>query len=191
MIEPLPNARRPRRQVEAHTESLAPALCWSEIQSPLGPLLVAVSDRGVCAVEFVGRKGRFSRQLKNRARLNNKAGAIARVMAQLREYFTGQRLTFDLPLDLSALTRFQREVAAVTRRIPPGQTWTYRQVAQKMGRPNSARPVGQALARNPVPIIIPCHRVIASDGSLRGYSGGSGLKSKLWLLRHEGAPSVS
>jgi O-6-methylguanine DNA methyltransferase len=87
------------------------------------------------------------------------------------------------------LTPFQREVLSTACRISRGQVWTYQQVAEAMGRPKSSRPVGQALARNPVPIVIPCHRVVASDGSLGGYSGGSGLAAKRWLLRLEGAPS--
>jgi methylated-DNA-[protein]-cysteine S-methyltransferase len=157
------------------------------MSSPLGPLFVAVSERGVCAIEFGRRKPRFSSLSKTGARLEKSAAAVAPVMAQLRAYFAGQRRRFDLPVDPSALTPFQRQVAAVTQKIPAGNTWTYRQVARAMARPNSARPVGQALARNPIPIIIPCHRVIASDGSLRGYSGGSGLKAKRWLLHHEGA----
>lgn len=162
---------------------------WGEITTPLGPLFAAVSDRGVCAVEFGRRKPRFSTLSKTRARLEKNARAVAPVIAQLREYFAGQRSHFDLPVDLSSLTPFQREVLAVTRQIPAGQAWSYQRVAQKMARPKSSRPVGQALGRNPIPIIIPCHRVIASDGSLGGYSGGSGLKAKRWLLQHEGAPS--
>ena len=108
-------------------------------------------------------------------------------MAQLREYFAGKRRRFDLPVDLSALTPFQRSVLGITCRIAPGKVWTYHRVAKAMRRPHSSRPVGQALARNPIPIVIPCHRVIASDGALRGYSGGSGLKAKRWLLQLEGA----
>ncbi|MBM2805784.1 MAG: methylated-DNA/protein-cysteinemethyltransferase [Deltaproteobacteria bacterium] len=162
---------------------------WGEITTPLGPLFAAVSDRGVCAVEFGRRKPKFSTLSKIPARLAKNARAVAPVMAQLREYFTGQRSHFDLPVDLSSLTPFQLKVLTVTRQIPTGQTWSYQRVAQTMGRPKSSRAVGQALGRNPIPIVIPCHRVIASDGSLGGYSGGSGLKAKRWLLQHEGAPS--
>lgn len=157
------------------------------MRSPLGNIFVAVSDRGVCAVEFGRRKPRFLTLSKTGARLEKNPGAVAPVMAQLREYFAAERSHFELPVDLSSLTSFQREVLAVTQKIPAGQTWTYQRVAQQMARPNSARPVGQALGRNPIPIIIPCHRVIASDDSLGGYSGGSGLTAKRWLLHHEGA----
>lgn len=109
-----------------------------------------------------------------------------RIDNQLRQYFLGRRWRFDLPIDLSSLTPFQREVLAVTSRIPKGKVWSYRQVAQAMGRPKASRAVGQALGRNPIPIVIPCHRVIASDGSLGGYCGSAGLDIKRWLLRHEG-----
>jgi methylated-DNA-[protein]-cysteine S-methyltransferase len=91
---------------------------------------------------------------------------------------------FDLPLDLSSLTPFQR---SLDRHEPDsmGEIWSYQRIAQEMGRPKSSRPVGQALGRNPIPIIIPCHRVIASGGTLGGYCGKTGLDLKRWLLRHE------
>jgi len=164
------------------------AIHWSELSSPLGRLFVAATERGVCAVAFGRRKARILTLPNTDTRSGKSPGAVAPAIAQLREYFAGQRMGFDLAVDLSALTPFQQEVLAVTRQIPAGQTWTYQRVAQEMGRPHSSRPVGQALARNPIPIVIPCHRVIASDGSLGGYSGGSGLKTKRWLLQHEGAP---
>ena len=155
--------------------------------SPLGTLLVSASARGVCAIEFA-RRDRFTLKLPNEASgLKDSKRTVAAAIAQLREYFAGRRFRFDVPVDRSALTGFQRQVLAVIQKIPAGETWTYGQVAEKLGRPKSARPVGQALARNPVPIIIPCHRVVAGDGALRGYSGGSGITTKRWLLQHEGA----
>lgn len=166
----------------------APLIQWDQMSSPLGRLFVAVSGQGLCAVDFGRSEGEFLARFDPLARLEKKPDAAAQVTAQLREYFSGERLQFNLPVDLSTLTPFQRAVLETACRIAPGNMWTYHRVAQEMGRPKSSRPVGQALARNPIPIVIPCHRVIASDGSLGGYSGGSGVKAKHWLLRLEGVP---
>ncbi|NIL95766.1 MAG: methylated-DNA--[protein]-cysteine S-methyltransferase, partial [Planctomycetales bacterium] len=100
-------------------------------------------------------------------------------------YLEGSRLTFDLPLDLRRVTDFQRQVLQAAAGVPRGQVTTYGEIARQIGKPNAARAVGQALGRNPVPIVIPCHRVIAADGSLRGYSGGGGIRSKAKLLQLE------
>ncbi|MBN2470651.1 MAG: methylated-DNA--[protein]-cysteine S-methyltransferase [Anaerolineae bacterium] len=114
--------------------------------------------------------------------------ATSDAIRQLDEYFRGQRRTFDLPLDLRTDTPFQRLVLQyVQHRIPPGQTATYGQIAAALGDPERAIAVGQALAVNPLPILIPCHRVIGSDGSLVGYSAFGGVETKAALLRHEGA----
>jgi O-6-methylguanine DNA methyltransferase len=155
--------------------------------SPLGPLFAAVNQRGLCALDFGRQESEFLERFDSRARLEKASKAVERVLAQLREYFAGDRSSFNLPVDISQLTPFQRSVLEVACRIAPGQVWTYQRIAEELGRPRSSRPVGGALARNPIPIVIPCHRVIASDGSLGGYSGGSGLKAKQWLLRLEGA----
>jgi len=170
-----------------HTTRNNTAPTWSEITTPIGRLFVTTNDHGLCAIEFgrleTSRKSRFT----TCSHIGNSTTLLNRVCAQLKEYFSGQRRKFDLPLDLSSLTPFQREVLAVTNRIPWGEVWSYQRVAQEMGRPKSSRPVGQALGRNPIPIVIPCHRVVASDGGLGGYCGTSGLDLKRWLLRHEGA----
>jgi methylated-DNA-[protein]-cysteine S-methyltransferase len=165
----------------------APVIYWGHMSSPLGQLFVAATRQGLCAVDFGRGEAEFLERLDPRARLERNSQGVAQAMAQLREYFARKRLRFDLPVDLSPLTPFQRGVLETACRIAPGKLWTYHQVAEEMGRPKSSRPVGQALACNPVPIVIPCHRVIASDGSLGGYSGGSGLKAKRWLLQLEGA----
>ncbi len=188
MIGKAKQSRKPLGSVKLPVARQTSTIGCRAMVTPLGTLWVSATDRGVCAIEFGRRKPRTRLQSNQVMGLKGSARALAPAMAQLREYFTGRRLRFDLPVDLSALTLFQRKVLAVIQKIPAGQTWTYGQVAIKMGRPNSARPVGQALARNPLPIIIPCHRVIANNGALRGYSGGSGLSTKRWLLRHEGAP---
>ena len=165
----------------------APLIQWGEMSSPLGPLFAAVNERGLCALDFGRKESEFLQRFDNRTRLEKNSKAVQRVLAQLREYFAGDRSSFNLPVDISQLTPFQRSVLDIACRIAPGQVWTYHRVAEELGRPRSSRPVGGALARNPIPIVIPCHRVVASDGTLGGYSGGSGLKAKRWLLRLEGA----
>jgi methylated-DNA-[protein]-cysteine S-methyltransferase len=107
---------------------------------------------------------------------------LERAGAQLDEYFAGKRRSFDLPLAPRG-TEFQREVWAVLRAIPFGTTWSYARVALRLGRPGAVRAVGAANGSNPIAIVIPCHRVVGSDGSLTGYGGG--LPRKRWLLAHE------
>jgi len=109
---------------------------------------------------------------------------LGRAVALLTDYFAGRPADFSsLPLD-PAGTPFQQRVWQELRRLPPGQTVSYGELASRVGKPKGARAVGQALKRNPLPILIPCHRVLAARGQLGGYS--SGLERKLWLLRHEG-----
>jgi O-6-methylguanine DNA methyltransferase len=182
-----PMIDRSRARLKRWFAVTAPRVQWGETTSPLGTLFVALSDHGLCAVDFGRGRADFLARLDPRARLEPDTAEVRQAIRQLREYFSAKRVSFDLPVDLSALTPFQREVLATACRIAAGQVWTYRRVAEAMGRPKSSRPVGQALAHNPIPIVIPCHRVIASDGSLGGYSGGSGLDAKRWLLRLEGA----
>lgn len=162
---------------------------WGSLESPLGPVFVAVNARGLCAVD-IGDEARFLQRLDPRARLEKNLEAVRGVLVQLREYFSRARASFDIEVDLSPLTPFQRSVLETARRIKPGHVWTYHQVARELGRSDCSRAVGQALARNPVPIVIPCHRVVASNGTMRGYSGGSGIEAKRWLLRLEGALSA-
>jgi len=178
---------RSRARLSKWLTDEAPLIQWGEMSSPLGRLYAAVSGQGLCAVDFGRGEAEFLERFDPRARLEKNPKSMERVMAQLSEYFAGKRSRFDLPVDLSTLTSFQKTVLEVTCRIAPGEVWTYHRVAEAMRRPRSSRPVGQALARNPVPIVIPCHRVVASNGALRGYSGGSGLKAKRWLLELEGA----
>jgi len=113
--------------------------------------------------------------------------ATSDVIHQLEQYFQGKRWGFDVPLDLRTDTPFQRMVLTYVQRIHAGHTKTYGEVAAALGDPERAIAVGQALAANPLPILIPCHRVIGADGSLVGYSGYGGVETKAALLRHEGA----
>ncbi len=157
--------------------------------TPLGDLFVAVGERGLMAVDFGVPQSDFV------AHVTEKTGAppvqseahTQEAVAQIQDYLDGGREQFDLPVDLEALTEFQRVVLDATAQIPRGQVTSYGEIARRIGRPQAARAVGQALGKNPVPIVIPCHRVIAGDGRLGGYSGGGGLQSKTHLLRLEGA----
>lgn len=165
----------------------ASVIQWDVIQSPVGLLYLAASERGLYSVDFGVEEDTFLNRLDALARLERSTKALAPAKQQLDEYFTGRRSRFELPVDLSELTPFQQSVLHMTGTILAGSVWTYRQVAEAIGRPNASRPVGAALAHNPVPIVIPCHRVVASDGSLGGYSAGAGLESKKQLLNMEGA----
>jgi methylated-DNA-[protein]-cysteine S-methyltransferase len=179
--------RESRRRVLRWFAQTAPVIQWDVIESPLGPLYIAASGQGLCNLDFGIDQADFVGRLDLLARTERDPAALASVVEQLQAYFAGIRLGFDLPLDLARLTRFQLSVLQAARRIPAGTMWTYGEVARAIGKPNASRAVGQALGRNPVPIVIPCHRVVASDGSLGGYSGGGGLESKRFLLGLEGA----
>jgi len=111
---------------------------------------------------------------------------LGNLPAQLREYLSGQRRVFQQPLDLPQGTPFQRSVLGVTLAIPYGQTRTYAWIAAQVGRPRAARAVGRVMATNPVPIIIPCHRVVGSAGDLRGYGGGLEMKERLLAMERDG-----
>ncbi len=155
----------------------------------VGPLFVAVNDRGVVALDFGLSEQEFVARVARRTKVTpvRSDDRVREALRQVQEYLDGQRTTFDLPLDMSALSEFQRRVLNIALKIPRGKVLTYHDVAKAIGKPQAARAVGQALGHNPVPIVIPCHRVLGSDGSLHGYSGGGGIKTKAWLLRLEGA----
>jgi len=176
-----------RQQVGRWFAQTAPLIQWDVIQSPLGALYIAASARGLCSLDFGVSQADFLSRLDPLARSEQDPSALSSIVEQLQAYFAGARLSFQVPLDLERLTPFQLGVLQAARRIPPGRVWTYGEIAQAIGKPKASRAVGQALGRNPVPIVIPCHRVIASDGGLGGYSGGGGLQSKKFLLNLEGA----
>ncbi len=155
----------------------------------LGPVFVALGGQGVIAVNFGISERAFRKEIRRRTGTESRRSErdTAPAAAQLSDYLAGRRTRFNLPVDLASLTPFQQQVLAAAAEVPPGQVATYAEIAQRIGRPRAYRAVGQALGRNPVPILIPCHRVIATDGSLGGYSGGGGLKTKAHLLALEGA----
>jgi len=160
--------------------SAVETLYFSRINSPIGLLTLAVSQRGLVALEFgAGKVG------KGWVESAEKVAPYAR---QLEEYFAGRRQLFDLPLDLRG-TDFQKRCWRELLKIPYGETRSYADIARAMGNPSAVRAVGLANGQNPIAIIVPCHRVIGSDGSLTGYGGG--LESKRKLLELEGALSGS
>jgi len=155
--------------------------CRAAIDTPVGKLTLVAGDAGLTAVLWENDDP--NRVPLGRLPRNASHPVIEVASAQLREYFNGKRRSFDLPLD-PAGTPFQKEVWHALCTIPYGQTRSYAQIARQIGRPSAARAVGAANGRNPVSIIVPCHRVIGSSGKLTGFAGG--LKIKAQLLALEG-----
>lgn len=157
--------------------------------SPLGDLWIAVSKHGLAAIEWSQDEADFGAYLTRRFKRPSQPdfARAASALQQVDEYLRGKRKAFDLPIGWSLLRPFQRQVLQIVFAIPYGQTRTYGDIAHEIGNPKAARAVGRANATNPMPLVIPCHRVIGSDGKLTGYGGGEGLPTKEWLLQMEGA----
>jgi len=157
--------------------------------SPLGNLWIASTDYGLAAIEWSKDEADFGAYLAKRFKRPVQADPerVALALQQLDEYLRGERKAFHLPIDWSLLRPFQIQVLQIIFNIPYGQTRTYGEIAYEIGNPRAARAVGRANATNPMPLVIPCHRVIGSDGKLTGYGGGEGLPTKEWLLKMEGA----
>lgn len=160
-------------------------VAYRTVDSPIGPLLVAATQKGLVRVAFgledfdavlTALAERVSpRVLESRPRLD----AVA---TELDEYFSGRRQEFDLPLDFAMSSGFRQEVQRYLPHIGYGQTRSYKQVAESIGNPKAVRAVGTACATNPLPVVVPCHRVLRSDGGLGGYLGGLEAKSALLEL---------
>ncbi len=158
------------------------SIVQARYESPLGPMILAATARGLAGVWFDGQ-----RHLPDSSGWAHEPehSILQQAQAQLEEYFAGRRATFDLPLDLQGGTAFQQSVWQGLLTIPAGRTTSYARLSQHIGQPAAVRAVGAAVGRNPLSIVIPCHRVVGSDGSLTGYAGG--LERKTALLRLEGA----
>jgi methylated-DNA-[protein]-cysteine S-methyltransferase len=155
---------------------------YDVVDSPVGELHVAATDRGLCRISYWGDgwEDELARQFGVRV-LRAPLDAVRR---ELDEYFEGRRREFDLPLDLR-VAPFQEAVLRELALVPYGSTDTYGALAAKVGRPRAARAVGTVMNRNPIPIVLPCHRIVGANGSLTGYAGGLDVKRRLLLL--EGA----
>ena len=178
---------RSREAVQGWFARTARLVEWAELESPLGTMYVARSEAGLCRLMFGVEEECFRDALPARARTRRNPDALRDEREQLDGYFDGSLRSFTLAVDLEQMTNFQQRVLRLTSAIPAGALRTYGQLARELGSPQASRAVGQALGRNPVPIVVPCHRVVGSDGRLTGYSGGDGVESKRWLLRLEGA----
>ena len=157
------------------------------LETPVGPMVLVAHDGVVLLFEFEGTAGRIERQM--RARFGDVDLQAATnpfgISDQIRSYFAGDIHAIDDILTDGGGTDFERRVWAELRKIPAGTTVSYGHIARKLGDVQLSRAVGTANGRNPIAIIVPCHRVIGADGSMTGYGGG--LQNKEWLLRHEGA----
>ncbi len=166
-------------------------VAYDLVDTPIGQLLVAVTDRGLCEIEFDPEPEREAESLARvfGTRVLRSPKPTDEVRRQLDEYFAGDRRRFDLPIDLRIAREFPSAVLKELARVPYGQLTTYGTLAAKAGRPRAARAVGTIMNRNPVPIVLPCHRVVGSTGALTGYGGG--LDRKRALLELEGAITPS
>jgi len=165
------------RRLHPPTE-IAPMYC-SVVESPIGLLGLAATERGLCEIRTgVANPEEFFRSLEiNRATPPRREDAVFQTInRQLSEYFRGRLREFSVALDLREGTAFQQQVWRTLRTIPFGRTRSYSWLAQRVGNPQARRAVGQANGKNPLPIVIPCHRVIRASGDLGGYSGGTDLK---------------
>ena len=172
---------------EAAAEAGLLDVAYDVVESPLGELFVGVSDRGLCVISYEVDPDLQAERLARGfgSRVLRSPQPVAGVARQLDEYFEGERKRFELEVDLRLARDFGRTVLEELGRVPFGEVTTYGALAARAGKPKAARAVGTIMNRNPVPIVLPCHRVVGADGSLVGYAGG--LERKQALLRLEGA----
>jgi methylated-DNA-[protein]-cysteine S-methyltransferase len=166
-------------------------IAYTVEDSPVGPLLLAATKRGLVELGYEGQKELESYldrlAAKVSARVLDAPARLDPVRRELDEYFSGKRTDFDVALDWSLTRGFTRRVLRATAKVPYGHVSTYREMASKAGNERAVRAAGNALGANPIPIVVPCHRILRTGGSLGGYGGG--LPRKEFLLRLEGALS--
>jgi methylated-DNA-[protein]-cysteine S-methyltransferase len=187
-------APAPSRDVDALVaEALARAdaddlvdVAWVVEDSPVGPLLLAATPRGLVRIGFGGEEGVLDDLAAAVSpRVVHLPSRLDGVRRQLDEYFAGSRHAFDLDLDRRLSHGYRRQVLEALSAVPYGETVSYKDLAERTGNPRASRAVGTAMATNPIPIVVPCHRVLRTGGALGGYGGG--VATKVWLLRLEGA----
>jgi methylated-DNA-[protein]-cysteine S-methyltransferase len=152
--------------------------------TPVGLIWAANCNRGLVAVQVGGGEDDFCQRLSARygKPLIFSEDQVAPVIHQIEAYLRATRKTFEIPIYWDVMSPFQQKVLQAVCAIPYGEKRTYGQIAAQLGMPQAPRAVGRANATNPVPLVIPCHRLVGADGSLRGYGGGEGVKTKAWLL---------
>lgn len=159
---------------------------WTEITTGLGIVTLAATPRGLSGLWFLGQRHYPQGPLGRR---DDQHPEMLRAQQQLQEYLAGTRRVFTLPLDLNGGTPFQQLVWQALLQIPIGTTRSYGAISAQLGRPTAARAVGSAVGRNPLSIVVPCHRVVGTDGNLTGYAGG--LSRKAQLLAREAAVATT
>jgi methylated-DNA-[protein]-cysteine S-methyltransferase len=181
------NEARERLLAKAKKEGLT-TIGYDVLGSPLGPLWVAIGPKGVTTIHYGSEPS--ENELRRLVRVygpgvvpdHKRSSALAR---ELDQYFNGRRHEFNIDVDLSGLTPFQTKILVATAQIPFGAVSTYQQIARRAGNEKASRAAGGALNQNPIPIVVPCHRVVGSNGALVGYAGGLDVKRR--LLAIEGA----
>jgi methylated-DNA-[protein]-cysteine S-methyltransferase len=172
---------------DAAAESGLLDAAYDLVDTPIGTLFVATTERGLCRIEFDPEEERVVEGLARilGSRVLRAPRPVDDVKRQLDEYFEHARTDFDLPVDLRLTADFSRRVLQELARVPYGHVLTYGELAARAERPRAARAVGTVMHNNPIPIVLPCHRIVGKNGSLTGYGGG--LERKELLLRLEGA----
>lgn len=191
-----PDDERARKVTDRSLEQAARAgeadLAYAAMDSILGPLLIVRSTRGLVRVAYAGGRD-AARELERLSallspRVVHAPAALDDSRREIEEYLDGRRASFDVPVDLALVGPFAREVLDAAVAIPYGEVTTYGELASTVGRPRAARAVGNALGSNPVPIVVPCHRILRAGGGLGGYTGGTHIKRALLAVEGRDAP---
>lgn len=155
-----------------------------QITTPIGPLLLAEENNALAEISFAVKEPKTFQAGRQAESVEQETPLLLETKRELEEYFAGTRRTFDIPLSMRG-TSFQKQVWKQLLTVPYGETITYGEIAARIGNPRAGRAVGMANHHNPIPIIVPCHRVIGADGRLTGYGGGLPIKEKLLELEKE------